>query len=182
MYGGHFPPFGHAEVVASPPLSFFDAEDREISIRLFDDGPVEDEYEALVELYLDYDPSHRSLGLPPRSESAIRRWQDVLLAGHCVLAWHDDELVGQASLVETGEDECELIVFLHQDYHGAGIGTRLMEALLSHARDQGITRVWLLVERENRPAVNLYTDVGFIVSEDAGPDVEMAVTIDPVPV
>lgn len=177
MYGGRFPPFGHAEVFASPPLTFFDREGRVIDLRMYGDGPVDDECEALVDLYLDFDPRHRSLGLPPISEEKIRYWQDRLLEGLCVLAWHEETLAGQATLLETGPEECELVVFLHQAYHGAGIGTRLLEALLSSGREAGVRRVWLVVERNNRAAVNLYYDVGFVIADHYGADVEMEVTI-----
>lgn len=179
MYGGRFPPLGHSDVVGAPPVSFSDRKGRNIDIREFGDGPVDDEFEALVGMYLDYDPRHRSLGLPPRSERKIRQWQDRLLEGFCVLAWHDETLAGQATLVETGPEECELVIFLHQTYHGAGIGTRLLEALLSYGREAGVRRVWLVVERNNRAAVNLYFDVGFVIDEYCGADVEMEVTIEP---
>lgn len=128
-------------------------------------------------MYLDFDPAFRTLGVPPAGEARVRRWQDRLLAGHCVLAWHGDRVVGQAVLVADGEGSHEFAIFLHQDYHGAGIGTALAEALLTHGRAAGVKEVWLLVERTNRPAVALYTDVGFVVTENLGSDVEMALTM-----
>lgn len=94
-----------------------------------------------------------------------------------MLAWHDDRAVGQAVLIEEEPGRCELAIFLHQDYHSAGIGTRLLEATLSYGREHGVEYVWLLVERENRRAVNLYNDVGFSVVETTNYDITMALTL-----
>jgi ribosomal protein S18 acetylase RimI-like enzyme len=179
IYGGTFPPLGQDYRVGSPPLSFFDQQGRDIALRVFGDGPIHDEREALVEMYLDYEPRHRSLGIPPVGEAAIREWLDAILDGYCVLAWDDDRVVGQAVLVNGDEKGYELAIFVHPDYHGAGIGTRLTEALLSYGREQGVRAVWLLVERENDLAVNLYREVGFVVTDDQGPDVEMGVDLRP---
>ena len=176
MYKGHFPPLGQDAMVEVPPFTFLDHEGREINVSVYGDGPVEDELEAIVRMYRDFAPAHRTLGIPPTDEDRIRAWQDAILRGLCVLAWHGEHVAGQAVLVEDGE-RWELAIFLHQDYHGAGIGTRLTEALLSYGRERGVHDVWLLVERENRPAVNLYNDVGFAVTDSQGYDVEMALTM-----
>lgn len=174
----HFPPFEQTlGTFAPPPRTITDSEGRTIDLLVYGDGPIEDEYDALVEFYLDFSLEHRSLGLPPVGERRIRRWLDVLLGGENVLAWDGDRVIGQATLVESDENECEMVIFLHQDYHGARIGTRLTETLLSHGREQGIRRVWLLVERENYMARNLYHDVGFAITESHGYDVEMAVNL-----
>ncbi|WP_255151263.1 GNAT family N-acetyltransferase [Halorarius halobius] len=178
MYQGHFPPLGRVGVVAPPPLGFFDGEERYVDLQAYGEGPVDDERDAVVEMYLTFDPQFRTLGVPPISAAAVREWQDVLLDGHCVLAWHGDRVVGQAVLVPDGDGDHEFAIFLHQEYHGAGIGTRLTEATLSYGHERGVDRVWLLVERDNRPAVALYRDVGFAVTSTVGAEMEMALTMD----
>jgi ribosomal protein S18 acetylase RimI-like enzyme len=94
-----------------------------------------------------------------------------------VLAWHGDRVVGQASLVADRDGTHELAIFLDGDYQGAGIGTRLTETLLSHGRERGVNDVWLLVERDNTPAIRLYREVGFVVTEDDGYDLEMSLSM-----
>lgn len=174
----HFPPlaarFDSSEL---PPKTITDAAGRQIECRLFGTGPIDGEYEALVDMYLDFAPEHRSLGLPPIGERRIRDWLDVLLAGDSLLAWHDSRVIGQATLLESGEDECELTIFVHPTYHGNGIGTQMLRTLLSHGKDRGIRRVWLLVERANYNAVDVYHEVGFFVTESHGYDIEMAITL-----
>ncbi|WP_255198730.1 GNAT family N-acetyltransferase [Halorarius litoreus] len=177
MYQGHFPPLGELAVVEPPPITFFDREGREIRLRTYGSGPVEPELEAIVDMYRTFDPRHRAFGLPPLTEADVRAWQEVILEGHCVLAWHGERVVGQAVLVADREGNHELAIFLHQDYHGAGIGTRLTEALLSYGRERGVDQVWLVVEGTNRPAVSLYRDVGFAVSDRFGSEVEMSLAM-----
>jgi ribosomal protein S18 acetylase RimI-like enzyme len=84
---------------------------------------------------------------------------------------------GQAVLVEDKHGNHELAIFIHQDYHHAGIGTRLMKALLAYGKRQGVDDVWLLVEQENRPAKQLYDDLGFTVTEEQGHAVMMATSL-----
>ncbi|EMA45997.1 GNAT family N-acetyltransferase [Halococcus saccharolyticus] len=179
MYSGYYPPPASSAAISHPPVSFVDQIGREIDLRVYGDGPVENEFEALVEMYLDFDPAHRTLGIPPGEESRIRAWLEKLLDGYCVVAWEGDRVAGQAVLAEDRSGSYELAIFLHQDYHRAWIGTYMMWSLFSYGRQQGVERVWLLVERENRIAVNLYHDVGFVVTEARGSDVEMSINLSP---
>lgn len=52
-------------------------------------------------------------------------------------------------------------VIVSSDYRGKGLGRRLVEHVCDWARDQGITRVTLLADRENQPALNFYRNLGF---------------------
>jgi GNAT superfamily N-acetyltransferase len=177
MYGGHFPPLGHAEMVQPPPIRFTDREGRVIDLRAFGERATA-ELDALRELYRDFDPKFRTLGVPPIGEERLDRWLEILTGDVCVLAWHGSRVVGQAALVpDPRRDAHEFTVFLHQSYHGAGIGTRLTEAALSLGREEGVTHVWLLVESENRAAVGLYRTVGFVVTSPTGTELEMALTM-----
>lgn len=177
MYEGHFPTLGHATELRSPPFSFRDEAGREISIRIYGTTEGVDEYRALVDMYLDFDPAYRSLGIPPESERRIREWLDVILDDYCVVAWHDGHPIGQAVLVLDEDGRHELAIFVHQNYVGAGIGSELLPATLSYGKREGVEHVWLLVARGNRRAVNLYNDVGFAVVDDSGYDVEMALSL-----
>lgn len=177
MYGGHYPELGAEAGTRPPPLSFRDAKGRDIEIRAYGDGPVDAEYDALLDLYHDFDSAYRSLGIPPVREKRLHEWLDVMVSDYCVLAWHGDRAVGQAVLIEEEPGRCELAIFLHQEYHSAGIGTRLLEATLSYGREHGVEYVWLLVERGNRPAVSLYNDLGFSVVDTTDYDITMALTL-----
>ena len=50
---------------------------------------------------------------------------------------------------------------IHSDYRHQGLGTRLIEATLSHALRMGIYRVTLEARSDNTSAIRLYERVGF---------------------
>lgn len=161
----------------SPPIAFTDREGRRIEVRAYD--PDGSDYEALVEMYLAFDPADRAQGIPPTGESAIRSWLDqILTEGLNVLAWHGDTAAGHATLVPQG-DAYELAIFVLQGYQEAGIGTHLMDGLLGYGEDSGVEYVWLTVERWNQAAVNLYEKVGFEVSNAENFELEMSLLLSP---
>lgn len=155
-----------------PPHAFEDAEDRRIEVRT--DG---DALEEQVAMYRAFRPEDRAQGIPPFREPAIRDWLGTLSEGVNVLAWHEDEVVGHATLVSDGEGGWELAIFVLRPYQGAGIGTALVEHLLGEAREQGIEKVWLTVERWNRAAIRLYEGVGFERTESGRVELEMSLRL-----
>ncbi|MFB6169573.1 MAG: N-acetyltransferase family protein [Haloarculaceae archaeon] len=174
---GQFPPPDRDVPTDPPPTTFTDHHGRSIALRRFGEGPVEDEFEALVAFYLDFPPADRSLGVPPVGEARIRRWLETLADARCLLAWHEDRPVGQAVLVDVEGSTAELAIFVGPAFQHAGVGTHLLGSLLAHGRETGVERVWLLVESENRPAVNLYLDFGFAVVRHRGLALEMEVEL-----
>ncbi|KAB7515259.1 GNAT family N-acetyltransferase [Halosegnis rubeus] len=161
-----------------PPRSLTDKAGRDIEIRRF-----EDDMEALVSMYLDFDPEDRAQGIPPTTDEQIREWLDTIVteAGVNVIAWHDGDAVGHATLVPDfddnegteGLDEFELAIFVLAEYQESGIGSQLITALLGAGRAEEIDRVWLTVERWNHAAVALYEKVGFEPSDTGSFELEM---------
>ena len=161
-------PFEH------PPVSFTDAHGREIEISVYD----ESEFAALEEMYVAFDPADRAQGIPPAGEAAVAEWLDVVLAsGHDVVAYHGDACVGHATLVTDGEDAFELAIFVLDTHQAAGIGSRLLSALLGHASREGVERVWLTVERWNQAAIALYRKVGFEACDTGNFETEMSIRL-----
>lgn len=154
-------PAGASELLPRPPIVFGDDEGRRIEIRA---ASAPDE--SLVAMYADYDPADRTKGLPPRTESGVRDWlAGVLGTGYDLVARHDGEAVGHATLVPDGDGAHELAIFVASGHQSAGIGSRLLRTLLGHGRTNGVERVWLTVARENRAAVSLYRATGFVTVE-----------------
>jgi ribosomal protein S18 acetylase RimI-like enzyme len=176
MVGERVYPDDVAGEFPAPPVSFADREDRDIDVRAFGD---DDGFDALAEMYADFDPSDRAQGVPPVGEDRVRDWLETLLEqdGFNVVAWDGDRVAGHATLVPDDETTYELAIFVHQTYQGAGIGTRLIEALLGHAQANGAEFVWLTVERWNRPAVALYEKVGFETASAESFEMEMAIRL-----
>lgn len=155
-----------------PLFSFEDDAGRRITAESSDDS-----FEDLVSMYGDFAAKGLSQGLPPRTEERTREWLSGLLDdGVNVHARHEEGAVGHAALVPF-DDMAELVIFVHQDYQEAGIGSRLIRVLLGEGEDAGIDRVWLTVERTNTVAVNLYHSVGFETTAE-GIDLEMELDLD----
>ena len=161
-----------------PPRSFPDRSDREVVVREFGAGPVDD-FEVLVGMYDGYDTEDRAQGIPPVGEEHVRDWLDTITGDDCfnVVAWHGDWPAGHATLVPDRHGAYELAIFVDGEYQGAGIGTELIKGLLGHGREHGIDHVWLTVEHWNDPAIMLYEKVGFERTGDGGFELEMAATL-----
>jgi [ribosomal protein S18]-alanine N-acetyltransferase len=104
----------------------------------------------------------RALFPDPWSEDTF--WSE--LAGgpetrHYVVAESGGELVGYAGLLATRHtaDVQTLAVAAHQQ--GAGLGARLLTALLDEARRRSAAEVLLEVRADNETAARLYTRFGF---------------------
>jgi len=165
------------EPQAVSPLEFTDREGRHVEVLPYGDR-LDDtaEYEAAVDMYVHFDSSDRAQGIPPSTEERIRSWLDTILGDEMVnvLAWHEDRVVGHATLVPDQRGAHELAIFVQNEYQEAGIGTRLMRTLLWHGAEVGVGRVWLTVERWNTAAINLYEKIGFVASDPEGFELEMS--------
>lgn len=170
-------PEAPAEAFSEPPIEFEDREGRPIEIRPYQGE--EAELEALVEMYLEFDPADRAQGIPPGRENRIRSWLENILSDDClnVIAWDDEAVAGHATLVPAEEGAYELAIFVLQEYQQAGIGTKLIEALLGYGRANDVEKVWLTVERWNRAAVSLYKKIGFETSDAESFELEMTLRL-----
>jgi ribosomal protein S18 acetylase RimI-like enzyme len=159
-----------------PPVTFEDGDGHDVEIRVYE----EDDHDALVAMYEDFDPADRAQGIPPIGEERIRNWLEHLLgegSKNVIAMTGEDGVVGHATLVEDDNGAYELAIFVHQDYQGAGIGTQLLETLLGYGKAEDVEKVWLTVERWNRPAVKLYEKVGFETTEAESFELEMAIRL-----
>ncbi len=117
--------------------------------------------EGVLAMYRTLDPAQRAQGLPPHTEERRAIWVDELARrGPNLVARSGQRIVGHAALVPDGASH-ELVLFVHQEHQGAGIGGALIDAVLALARRQGAVRVWLTVERWNHRAIALYRRTGF---------------------
>ena len=55
----------------------------------------------------------------------------------------------------------EISVYVHQDYHGQGLGRRLILWMLSQAPSLGIDNVVALIFAHNAPSLRLFCSLGF---------------------
>ena len=118
--------------------------------------------EALLQMYREFLPVERTMGLPPVSEIALRAWVDSMIGADLgIVARVEGRTVGHVVLLGDGTGGGELVVLVHPVFRGAHIGCLLVTTALQQARERGWTHVWLVVEPWNLPAVRLYAHAGF---------------------
>lgn len=166
-----------ADEFPRPPQEFEDRDGRDVDIRRYDPDRDRSDLELMYERF---DPAERAQGIPPVGAERIADWLDAITGPEAVnvVARHDGDVVGHATLVpDDPEATAELAIFVHQAYQGAGVGGRLIEALLGAGQAAGVERVWLSVERWNGPAISLYESVGFRSDEDGSFERKMALRL-----
>jgi ribosomal-protein-alanine N-acetyltransferase len=70
-------------------------------------------------------------------------------------------LVGYAGLWFDGEDVQVMTIGVDGAHQNHGLGRRLLDALVAHARELRAARVLLEVRVDNEPAIHLYETTGF---------------------
>jgi ribosomal protein S18 acetylase RimI-like enzyme len=160
----------------TPPQRITDKERRRIKL----ERATEDDFDDLLDMYVDFAPEDRAQGIPPSGEESIMSWLEVVMDDESlnVIAWHRRNAVGHAMLVDDGDGSYEVAIFIVQDYQDAGIGTELLRTTLGAAQKRGIDRVWLSVERWNSPAISLYDKLGFERVDNASFEIEMTIRLD----
>lgn len=174
MTGGRRYPDTTAGPFPRPPHEITDAAGRTITFQVVDWA---DDREAVVAFYRAFDPGDRAQGVPPIEEPAIRTWLSTVEAGYDVAAWHENRVVGHATLVPDGDAAYELAIFVLATYQGAGIGTALLETVLGTGQHDGVEHVWLTVERWNHAAITVYERVGFETTDAGNFELEMGITL-----
>ena len=84
-----------------------------------------------------------------------------------IIAIVDGKVVGTAGVDSIGtkykvSHRAEFGISILQKYWGLGIGTALLEACISCAKQAGYTQIELTVASENTAAVSLYKKAGFV--------------------
>lgn len=157
-----------------PPATIDDRMGRTIHI----DHLREEDVAGLVAMYRDFDPAQRAQGIPPADPCRIEPWvRSIADDGVHLVARDGNSIIGHAMAVPDGHDAHELAIFVLQSHQGAGIGRILIEHLLGAAREAGVSRIWLTVERWNAPALALYRQVGFETVQADRFDLEMALAL-----
>lgn len=124
-----------------------------------------DDKERLLTMFSTMSEAAVRWGMPPYTRDRIERWfaspQDMI----GLVALCGDRVVGWCSIYKQPHPRRkgigELGIFLHQDFHGVGLGTAMTKQALLLAEQQGMHRVSLEVVEDNRVAVRLYRKFGF---------------------
>ncbi|MGQ9652535.1 MAG: GNAT family N-acetyltransferase [Thermodesulfobacteriota bacterium] len=116
----------------------------------------------LLSFYEEFEPKGAFEGIPPSHRRERRRWVTGLVAGwRNFLILAGDRVVGHVAVTMGGSVLQELIIFLHQDHRGRGLGTAALRYIIAQLEEEGCRRLWLTVENTNLPAIRCFLKVGF---------------------
>lgn len=79
-----------------------------------------------------------------------------------LVAWQEGKVVGWSFIWNLDQPEPVFGLAVADACHGAGLGTRLMTAVMAWAREQALPKVELTVVTDNVVAQHLYEKQGFI--------------------
>lgn len=153
---------------------FFDADGIPLIAR-----PVDDDLDALVDLYASFGPSDRTMGIPPSGESALESWLTRFLSdGINIIVVDDDQVLGHAGAVPSTSGPAKLFVFVRREAQGHGIGTELIKQLIAYAADRGFDALALDVLKTNERAISVYQNVDFNITAEQQQSLEMYLDLD----
>lgn len=142
---------------------------REVGLQVTVRPAVQADIEAMVRLLQDLFALEEDFCPDPRRQ---RRGLKLLLEGcgkhRCLLvAETEGRVIAMASVqivISTAEGGLAGLmedVVVHGDYRGRGVGRQLMAAITTWADRHGLTRLQLLADRNNRPALEFYAALGW---------------------
>ena len=77
---------------------------------------------------------------------------------------NEGEVVGYAGAWNTGGDYSIISVATDERFRRQGIATKLIKRLILDAKEKNINALSLEVNEHNKPAIELYRDLGFIIT------------------
>lgn len=136
---------------------------RHIVLRQF---RIEDK-DRLVRMYASLSNEALRWGLPPYTQERIERWFGNLQNRIAMVALEGDRIVGHAQISKLAHPRrrgtADVLIYLHQDFHGVGLGSAMLARLLELARRDGLHRLNVNVIAENSASVRLFEKFGFKV-------------------
>ncbi len=117
--------------------------------------------EGLAQLYESMSNSALKWTKAPTGEQIeqIIQFPDYYIS---LITEHQGRVIGHGEIkMDSDKRDGELNIHLHQDFHGVGLGTVMMIALMNDATVNNIYNVNLQVAAENRKAIRLFRRFGF---------------------
>lgn len=130
----------------------------EISIRQFQPG------DAAAFRRLNEEWITRFFRIEPKEEAVLANPQANILdsGGRIFFATAGERCVGCCALIRTSDREFEVAkMAVEPSYQGAGIGRKLLHAVIEEGRNAGAQRLYLETNHVLTPAIRLYESMGF---------------------
>jgi mycothiol synthase len=131
-----------------------------VRIRTFVPGQDEAAMVAVNKRAFDWHPEQGLLTVADVEAAEKEAWFDP--AGFFLAVDEHDKVIGFHWTKVHGDNTGEVyVVGVDPDAQGGGLGAALTLVGLRHLRDRGVRETILYVESDNRPAVTVYTRLGF---------------------
>ena len=65
-------------------------------------------------------------------------------------------------LIKNTKKECEIDIYIHKNYRNKGVGKILLQTIIEYTRYLNIDIINLKVRKNNKKAIHLYQNIGFI--------------------
>jgi len=121
------------------------------------------DFEQVWSLYGVFQPRPASQGLPPADDDVCRAWvRNLLTQGENVIARRGETVIGHATITpDPAHNDCEFVIFVHQDDRSIGVGSALTQWILDHVHASTMSTIWLTVDTRNVRAIRLYRKFRF---------------------
>lgn len=170
----------HSECTGTPHCPprcprFVDATGRPLLVSPLSEARLPD----LTAMYRAFGPAHRSMGLPPRDDRRTEQWVRSLHdRGTNLIATDRTRVLGHSGYVPGDEDVPEMLVYVHPEAQGRGIGTELVRQAIAWAVADGHDGLRLHVESDNEAALHVYRTLGFETVDHEGSERTMRLSFD----
>ncbi len=141
------------------------ADGRLVTLRLA--GP--DEVPAIARLYLDLSPEscYRRFNTELPSGALVAQLASISGGSACLVATapaDPERVVAEARYVPIAPGTAELALTVADSYQGTGLGHHLLDALVAHARAEGLERLRAVVLLTNTPMLRLLQHYGWVLA------------------
>jgi len=137
---------------------------RDSSRVLFSTYKAED-FEKVVKMFASLSDEALRWGTPPYTRETIGRWTQDLENRIILVAHFQNRIVGYCMVHGSPRPRYrgirDMMIYLHQDFQGKGLGTAMTSMAVRLAREQGLHRLSLEVVADNKIAIHVYEKAGF---------------------
>jgi ribosomal protein S18 acetylase RimI-like enzyme len=95
-----------------------------------------------------------------------------------LLATRGEAVVGHVAVAPPKAPDPEFVIFVHPRFQDRSIRTELLEHVVAHAGDRGHDELTLNVSKDSRPAIAVYENIGFSVTNATHLEMGMRPSLD----